>query len=127
MKIRSILRLIGTFLTGAPDPTTPTPPCKVRDKLILPYASGTRGADVVGRRNVIPDGYTGGKLRLERLRFIDEHYDTGAAFWGAPENVWCAWSNADAAGRIRIFVRAESRELAKLEVISVAPNARFYR
>lgn len=64
------------------------------------------------------------KLRMERLEFVDQCYDKGGAYWGLPENIYYAL-NKDKG--IRVFVRANDREEAKLKVRMFIPNATFYR
>ncbi len=77
----------------------------------------------MGRRNCLPeDPAQPQKLRMERLRFVDGCYDQGGAYWGAPENLWCAYN-----GEAEVYVRAGSRAEAKAKVRTVIPNARFYR
>ena len=48
-------------------------------------------------------------LRCFRLRFIDDCYDEGGAYWGMPANVYCAMNDSGA----QMFCRAESRKKAK--------------
>ena len=88
--------------------------------LALPVNKGCseRGADM-GRRN-----QTQGKperLHLQRLRFVDQCYDTGGAYWGAPENMYCAFSprNTENDPPIRVFTRANNREHAKQEILEL--------
>ncbi len=76
----------------------------------------------MGRRDVLP-AQTSPKLRLQRLRFVDDCYDSGGAYWGCPENVWCAWDEQGT----RVFRRANSRDEFKQLIRGEWPLARFYR
>ena len=72
----------------------------------LPNVSSPRGAPM-GRAE-----YTEGldkPVRCFRLKFIDDCYDEGGAYWGSPANVYCAM-NADG---FQLFCRAPSRHVAK--------------
>ena len=60
----------------------------------------------------------GRKLHLQRVPLIDGAYDKGGAYWGAPDDLWCAWDDA-----VTFYLRAGSRALAKDKL----PGARFYR
>jgi hypothetical protein len=78
----------------------------------------------MGRQDTMPpEGFTHPKLRLERLKFTDGCYDNGGAYWGSPENLYCAWDNDGT----RIFRRANSRAEAKKAVKEIIPCAHFYR
>jgi hypothetical protein len=88
-------------------------------------ASGKRvcTGSQMGRRNELPDDRNAVcKLRLSRLPFVDGDYDRWGAYWGCPANVWCAWTDG-----VLVFARADGRELAKSEILSVLPGAKFYR
>lgn len=79
------------------------------------------------------------KLRLVRLPFVDGCYDRRGAYWGCPQNVWCATNRVDAqcgyradgadgAGQlVEVFVRADDRVEAKANVRLVLTGAQFYR
>jgi hypothetical protein len=86
----------------------------MKTKLTLENGSSKYGAKM-GRRNEIPSDYSGQKLRLTRLPFVDGAYDRWGAYWGCPANIWCAWGETEE-GRVRVFVRADDRELAKVKV-----------
>lgn len=64
------------------------------------------------------------RLHLQRLRFVDGDYDTGGAYWGSPANVWCAFSPDTTQNEhpIRVFVRANSRQEAKNNVLELLPG-----
>lgn len=75
------------------------------------------------------------RLHLQRLRFVDQAYDVGGAYWGTPANVWCAFSPDTTTNEapIRVFVRANSRAVAKQHVLDLLHAAngetgwRFFR
>ncbi len=93
-------------------------------KLTLPNGSSATGSQM-GRRNQLPDDREATiKLRMERLRFVSGDYDQWGAYWGGGSNSWiyCAWLD-----QVRVFVRAENREQAKLKVRDTLPQANFYR
>lgn len=97
-------------------------------KLVLEKGYSARGADM-GRSNEIPAGAekTTLKLRMEKLRWVDGDYDQGGAYWGNGNgsDIYCAWSD-ESDERIRVFVRARSRDIAKGLVRLLLPQTRFY-
>jgi hypothetical protein len=94
-------------------------------KLILSKACSARGADM-GRPNRLPQDVNAPiKLRMERLKWVDQDYDENGAYWGhgtGDTNVYCAWNEAG----VRIFTRGWHRESAKQGVWKVLPNAKFF-
>jgi hypothetical protein len=60
------------------------------------------------------------RLHLQRLRFIDQCYDVGGAYWGCPDNVYCAFSPDDTENEftIMVFARGANREEAKKAILS---------
>jgi len=78
------------------------------------HACSIRGAEM-GRCNRLPDGIKPGKVYVQRLRLTDGAcYDSGYAYWGSPETVWCGFT-ADLS--TMVFVRAENRGEARIEVL----------
>lgn len=76
-----------------------------------------------GRRDTLPEREGPPvKFRLLRLPFVDQCYDRWGVYWGAPANVWCAWS-----GPYRVFVRANTRSAAKGAVLLKVSGAKFFR
>ncbi len=57
-----------------------------------------------------------GPVKLFRLPLEDGAYDFGGAYWGAPDNLWCATDGSN----FRAFVRAETKEEAEHEVLGLA-------
>lgn len=108
----------------------------MKTKLVLPKGCSERGADM-GRANVLPPEKDAPiQLRMERLRFIDQCYDSGGAYWGLPANLYCAykWTGYPKDQNVTtldfdalIFVRAESRLIAKAKVINILSQATFFR
>ena len=93
--------------------------------LTLPNGSSKYGAQM-GRRNQIPDDYAGEKLRLTRLPFVDGCYDRWGAYWGSPANIWCAWGESETE-QVRVFIRSDSRDNAKVLIRQSLPVASFHR
>lgn len=88
----------------------------------------------MGRRDFIGDTGAPYKFRLFKVRLDSGGYDDGGAYWGLGEPLYCADSEpmADEFGEYmgsdaRHFIRAKSREHAKLKVLNDYPKARFYR
>lgn len=67
-------------------------------------------------------------LQLRRLPFVDDCYDEGGAYWGLPANVWRVYGEItedDDTEVIDFYLRADSREAAKAEVLKTYPKASF--
>lgn len=88
---------IGGALIG-PDGAAPWPL-----QWPLPRLPGSRGAPM-GRSDGIPDD--GEALTLWKVPFVDECYDVGGAYWGAPDDLYVAFGTEESGARV--FVRAES-------------------
>jgi hypothetical protein len=82
--------------------------------ITLSNVSSKYGAPM-GRDSSEPSG----KVRLQRVRLDSGGYDSGGAYWGIGQALWCA---EDVDGN-RKFFRASDREAAKAKL----PNCRFYR
>lgn len=93
----------------------------------------------MGRRNVLPDNAnTPCKLHLQRLKLMDGGcYDSGGAYWGAPQTMWIAFTahhvyspiqaKTELIPNLQVYVRADHRGQAKQKVRKELPQARFYR
>jgi hypothetical protein len=70
------------------------------------------------------------RLHLQRVS-ISQGYDTGGAYWGLGEQLWCAFSpdSTENTEPVRVFVRAGSREKAKELVLELLPAGdwRFFK
>ena len=101
-------------------------------RLTLPSGSSPRGAQM-GRPNVIPKIHLLAHplLQMERLRLDSGGYDKWGAYFGFPDNLYCAWGHSyhalDEAEPIFVFVRAKTRSEAKTWVRDIIPTARFFR
>ena len=88
------------------------------------------GADMGRRNSIPPDLNTASYLHLNKLQWVDGDYDVGGAYWGGGQgdNVYWAYGET-ATEQIEVFVRATSREEAKLEVKRTLQNytVNFYR
>ena len=71
------------------------------------------------------------RLLLQRVRFVDYCYSPDGTYWGAPDDLWCAFNPEDAeyaAGfGTRIFVRAPTREGAMTKILCEYPDLTFVR
>jgi hypothetical protein len=120
----------------------------MKNKLTLPsgqtYFTNSDGQRIctgsqMGRSNVLPEEPQSsvGKLRLERLRWVDGDYDQWGAYWGGGggTDIYCAHGEVapvltKAGGfepePVLVFVRAADRDAAKTKVREVLPRAKFY-
>lgn len=57
-------------------------------------------------------------VELEKVPFVDRAYDIGGAYWGAPDNLWCA-IGTDEEGEIILehYLRAKDRDHAMAEIM----------
>lgn len=95
-------------------------------KLTLEKAYSKYGADI-GRGDDTPaDPGVSIKLHLTRMRIDAGGYDTGGAYWGIGDHMYCAEGETDTESA-RIFVRAKNRQDAKAKILRKLPNASFYR
>jgi len=83
----------------------------------LPKVGGKRGAPM-GRSEYADDFQE--PCRCFRLRFVDDCYDEGGAYWGSPANVFCALSDG-----VQLFCRADSRKEAKKKFKERYPEIRW--
>lgn len=83
----------------------------------------------MGRTDTMHPGNETEPLRLQRVPFTGTCYDRGGAYWGAPENLWCAWGDeiGDDGEQVEVWVRANSRAQAKAEILARFPDAKFIR
>jgi hypothetical protein len=80
---------------------------------------GSKYGAPMGRCSLHP---TPGKVHLYRVRLNQGGYDKGGAYWGIGAPLWCVWN-----GGGFLFLRAETRELAKSKAQERLPGVRFYR
>ena len=88
---------------------------------MLPFqanVSSKYGAPM-GRSGNLRADLVGCKVHLRRVPLVDGCYDQGGAYWGGPNDLYCAWTDD---GK-EVYLRADSREEAK----SHLPGCRFYR
>lgn len=100
----------------------------------------------MGRAEIIPyDKTVKVKMYLRPILVASDGgcYDEGGAYWGSGMPVW--WANAhlpeemechttggyillqDKQPQVDLFFRAKDRDAAKAHVLSILPNATFYR
>ena len=63
------------------------------------------------------------KARCFRLRFIDQAYDEGGAYWGMPANVYCAMNDVG----LQLFCRARDRAHAKRKFEEEYPQLKWVK
>lgn len=91
--------------------------------------SSPRGAPM-GRRSDPLKGVVG-KLRLQRVPFVDGDYDPGGAYWGGGPGTWplfCAWGETETE-QVEHYIRARDRDeaKAKLHALFPAEGLRYFR
>jgi hypothetical protein len=61
------------------------------------------------------------RLHLQRVSLGSQGYDTGGAYWGWGERLWCAFSpdSTNNEEPVRVFVRAGSRKEAKQRILEI--------
>jgi hypothetical protein len=77
------------------------------------YFTDDQGARVctgarMGRYTSVPADYAGEPLILDRVPLDDTGYDSGGAYWGVGEPLWCAWGDS-VTECVEVYVRAVSR------------------
>ena len=87
----------------------------------VPPVSCKYGAPM-GRRSTNQDCV--GKVNLRRVPINSGGYDAGGAYWGLGAPLYWA---GDESGALDVFFRARSRDAAKLHVLEMWPEAKFYR
>lgn len=91
----------------------------------LPFqipVNNDRGAPM-GRRTDNINNFEDMKVNLRRVPLIDGAYDQGGAYWGSPNNLWCAWCESD--DQILVtYIRADTRDTAKSQL---PDTCKFYR
>ena len=91
----------------------------------LSNGSSARGAQM-GRPEIhLADTGAAMEFELERLPMVDGCYDAEGAYWGAPDNLYCAQSEDDGETVVQMFIRADSREDAEAKVKETYPNVTF--
>lgn len=84
-------------------------------------ACSARGADM-GRRTIKEDESK--PLYLQKVRLDSGGYDAGGAYWGSPDDLYCAF-NEDMT--FRVFTRAYDRIEAKENLNELHDNLIFIR
>lgn len=64
-----------------------------------------------------------GKCHLTHVPLVSGCYDRGGAYWGAPADLWCLWSDDGA----EAYLRAPNRSAAREAFVRKYPGIRFYR
>jgi hypothetical protein len=75
----------------------------------------------MGRPNQV-QGDPSDMLFIQRVEFVDECYDAGGAYWGCPENLWCAFTDPDRTTDdepVVMFVRANNQDHAKQQALDL--------
>lgn len=82
------------------------------------------GADM-GRSNHITEPEFPVKFHLTQLKFYDDAYDEGGAYWGMGNPIFHAWGDGEEKEQ-EIFVRANNATDALNQITEKFPNATFY-
>lgn len=93
----------------------------INERLKNDHASSPRGAQM-GRLTWAANRTEECQFYLQKVKFEDDCYDLGGAYWGMPENLWCAWEKDE---RVRTFLRAKDYESARAQVLDCYPDAIF--
>jgi len=82
----------------------------------------------MGRHAKHMTGLTDPQFFLERVPMVDGGYDCGGAYWGSPDNLWCADFTTPLTSTtiVHYFIRANSREEAMVVVRKDYPSAKFF-
>lgn len=89
--------------------------------------SSPRGAPMGRRSDLLTDVV--GKVRLQRVPFVDGDYDPGGAYWGGgrgTQPLFCAWGETEDE-QVEYYLRAADREDAKAKLLAFFPGLKFYR
>lgn len=90
---------------------------KINDVLATPaFRASSRYGAQMGRPNRISES---APELFQKVRFVDGDYDAGGAYWGGGTGIMTLWCGFSRCLGTMIFVRAESRELAKLEIHTI--------
>jgi len=91
----------------------------------LPEVNCSRGAPI-GRNCHWPDKVTE-TVHLVQVRMSsDGAYDSGGAYWGCGDTLYCAYTTDDPENELYAFFRAKNRSDAKRQVIAKYSNAKFF-
>lgn len=90
----------------------------------LPKANSVYGASF-GRSNIFPFKKITSKIHIEKIRLDGGGYDTGGAYWGIGNPLYCAWTNDE--DELFVFMRATDRVYVKSAILKKYPYAKFYR
>jgi hypothetical protein len=93
----------------------------INKRLASVKAYNERGSNM-GRPNYKP--YMHCKCYLQQVN-IGQGYDPGGAYWGLPNDLWCAFTIGDDC--VEVFVRANNREKAKEKLLQEYAQIGFIR
>lgn len=79
----------------------------------------------MGRSAQHATGTPGLVFELEWCPLDDGGYDAGGAYWGIPDNLWCAEGSLDGEELVRYFLRASNRTDAMHQVADEYPGSEF--
>lgn len=91
------------------------------------HPTGSEYGAAIGDRGDRGDPDRAYKFYLQHIDLDEGAYDRAYTYWGLPRNLWGFMCFDDEDGRVRGFVRASNRAMAKAAVLDEYPNARFYR
>jgi hypothetical protein len=78
----------------------------------------------MGRYSDQSDGTKNLSFELEWVPFVDGGYDCGGAYWGSPDNLYCAQSETQDVV-VQVFLRAKNRAHAMLLMLEQWEGSTF--
>lgn len=87
----------------------------------LSKVNSSRGAPM-GRPEHHAHGCEGIVFELEWVPLVDGAYDVGGAYFGSPDNLYCAVGMLDGEEMAQHFLRADSREAAAADLLEDYPG-----
>jgi hypothetical protein len=94
------------------------------NKLLLARPRSSRYGSPMGAPNVLSDSFEDEPLHLQRLNFVDGDYGPDGTYWGGGQPIYVAFTPTLST---LIYVRAWTRENARLELLSEYPGITFIR
>ncbi len=92
----------------------------------LPKVSCKYGAPM-GMCDILPPDVTLPiKLHLVKQKWVDGDYLKNGAYFGGGSGDYIFWAYSDFHDNVEVYVRCVSRKYARIKVLDILPNAKFY-